>query len=273
GKTFQSGASQSLKTPRRALGSVNQADRVAGFAPSQTGLKPALGTTPASVNKKVAAQFQKPSSVQKPKSLSEKSSKLNEQLFPSLDKENNVGGKSKQQGKPVSTSRPAQSKASTDTIDPKLLPDIEYMPEAEPPAESDDESIWPKRDRVSNYVDRILNWRPSCLFGIVPESEDEEEEERQRKRIMEELDNIPLPKDNDDDRLSKDLHLSFEELNLDAVPLPSIDDIVLLSEEAPENSGTAAVDVSLPSLDDSIGLSLHLGNLVLKDSLPNSPAH
>lgn len=62
--------------------------------------------------------------------------------------------------------------------------------------ESDDESIWPRKDRVSTYVHRILSWRPPCLFGLSPQSDNEEEEIRERRLIMEELDNLPLPTNN-----------------------------------------------------------------------------
>lgn len=57
----------------------------------------------------------------------------------------------------------------------------------------EDEDILPAKERASSYVHKLLSWRPQCLFGTTPESDDEEERERQR--IMEELDNLPLPCD------------------------------------------------------------------------------
>lgn len=277
GKTFLSGTLQSLKTPRRALGSVNQTDRVTGNAPSHLALNPTMGLMPALINKPPLAQFQKPNTtaVQKPKqALGDKGSKLNQRLFPtsSADKENSVGEKSKLQEKLAPVSLPiVQPKAQVlaQIIDPDLLPDVEFMPRPEVPDDTDDDIIL-KKDRVSTYVDRILSWRPSCLFGIVPESEDEEESER-RKRIIEELDSIPLPSDNGIDVFcQKDLHLGLEFEATD-LELPSLEDIVVPVVDEQQN--TSALDLSLPFLDESLGLSAHLGNLVLKDSLPNSPSY
>lgn len=58
-------------------------------------------------------------------------------------------------------------------------------------SDSDDESIWPRKERISTYFTKVLNWRPPCLFGAQPESEDDEITEQQI--IMTELDKIPLP--------------------------------------------------------------------------------
>ena len=60
----------------------------------------------------------------------------------------------------------------------------------------EDEDILPVKERASTYVTKLLSWRPQCLFGTTPESDEEDEKEHQR--IMEELDNLPLP--NDDGR-------------------------------------------------------------------------
>lgn len=57
----------------------------------------------------------------------------------------------------------------------------------------EDEDILPVKERASTYVHKLLSWRPQCLFGTTPDSEDEDEE-KERQHIMEELDNLPLPK-------------------------------------------------------------------------------
>lgn len=57
----------------------------------------------------------------------------------------------------------------------------------------EDDDILPVKERASTYVHKLLSWRPQCLFGTTPDSEDEDEE-KERQRIMEELDNLPLPK-------------------------------------------------------------------------------
>lgn len=62
--------------------------------------------------------------------------------------------------------------------------DIEYMhiPNEE---EDDFEDIWPKSERISTYIKKLVNWRPPCLFGDLPVSEDEDEETEERERIEE----------------------------------------------------------------------------------------
>lgn len=51
--------------------------------------------------------------------------------------------------------------------------------------EDDFEDIWPKSERISTYIKKLVNWRPPCLFGDLPVSEDEDEETEERERIEE----------------------------------------------------------------------------------------
>ena len=53
--------------------------------------------------------------------------------------------------------------------------------------EDDFEDIWPKSERISTYIKNLVNWRPPCLFGDLPESEDDEDEEIEERERIEEL--------------------------------------------------------------------------------------
>ena len=237
-KSGKSKALLSHKTPRRVLGSVNEANRVGGRGErSETVSFGAL----------------------KPKKVVAEKDKLKQRQQP--DKENDVVKRIELKEEKSGVCRSVEPKQTY------CLPDIEYMPPPSPPIDDDD--ILPVKERASFYVHRLLSWRPQCLFGIEPDSDEEDEKEHQR--IMAELDNLPLPQD--DIFPPADLHLSREELDLDSIELPSMDDISLpfIDEDLEPISGS--MDPVLSNLDDSVGLlPEQLGSLQLRDEgLPSTP--
>lgn len=54
---------------------------------------------------------------------------------------------------------------------------------------STEESIFPKSQRLSSYVDKLLTWRPPCLFGTIPDSEPESDND---DALMDKLVNTPV---------------------------------------------------------------------------------
>ena len=65
------------------------------------------------------------------------------------------------------------------------------------------------------------------------------------------------------------LQLSCEELDLDSLELPAMDDVLLPHMDADGQNMSA--EVTLPTLDDSIGLVPHMGSLEIMDqSLPST---
>ena len=59
----------------------------------------------------------------------------------------------------------------------------------------DFEDLWPKKERVSTYIEKLISWRPPCLFGIHAISDDEEEvdEEKRIQDMMDLIDSLPKP--------------------------------------------------------------------------------
>ncbi|KAK7110942.1 uncharacterized protein [Littorina saxatilis] len=231
GKSFQA-----HKTPRRALGLVNEAHRV-GLGPQVPAPQLKGGITSS-----LSAHALKPKN-----GVADRDSKLKQRQ--QVDKENPVQ-KAKQHGEKT-TARPIPP-AKQQHLPTWSLPDIEYMPPPSPPRD-DDEDMLPVKDRASTYVHKLLSWRPQCLFGAQPDSEEEEEEEeRERQRIMEELDNLPAL--NEDVFPMANLHLSCEELDVDSLELPTMDD--LLIPEVPDDSLDCTAQTSLPQADCSASASL-----------------
>jgi hypothetical protein len=171
GKTFQSSSVQPLKTPRRALGSVNETHRVGGLVSKQSeGKARGLSLSP-------------------DRKLQIKDSEIKQSNL--FNKENDVQKKKQQQGEKNPVLQTKQS-APQNECWAACLPDIEYMPPPSPTKDEDeeDEEILPMNERASTYVHKILKWRPGCLFGTLPESDDEDDE-RELQRVMDELDNLP----------------------------------------------------------------------------------
>ncbi|XP_076439427.1 uncharacterized protein LOC143278934 [Babylonia areolata] len=234
---------QAHKTPRRALGSVNEANRVGGRMQGSHDLKSGISVQPAALKQK---NF-----------VTHNDSKLKGEP----DKEN---VKSRQQEEKGSV-RVLKAKQQQTSVS-YCLPDIEYMPPPSPPRD-EDEDILPMRKRPSTYVHKLLNWRPPCFFGTVVDSEEEEEEVvKDRQQMMDELDKLPLPNDHDI-FLPASLHLSYEKLDVDSIQLPSMEDVPLPYIDEDQDCSPEAL---LPSLDDSLGLVPHLGSLeILGKSLPS----
>lgn len=124
--------------------------------------------------------------------------------------------------------------------------DIEYMhiPNEE---EDDFEDIWPKSERISTYIKKLVTWRPPCLFGDLPESDDDEDEEtEERERIVE---------------LNRILESSVAKYSLDKTEMcgeeiPALD---LVPDEYEE--------IPLPclSLDNTLDIMSNIGPLELKE--------
>ncbi|KAK7089423.1 hypothetical protein V1264_025079 [Littorina saxatilis] len=218
GKSFQA-----HKTPRRALGLVNEAHRV-GLGPQVPAPQLKGGITSS-----LSAHALKPKN-----GVTDRDSKLKQRQ--QVDKENPVQ-KAKQHGEKT-TARPIPP-AKQQHLPTWSLPDIEYMP--------------PRDDDEDRAVHELLSWQ-QCLFGAQPdrEEEEEEEEERERQRIMEELDNLPAL--NEDVFPMANLHLSCEELDVDSLELSTMDD--LLIPEVPDDSLDCTAQTSLPQADCSASASL-----------------
>ncbi|KAL5017169.1 hypothetical protein ScPMuIL_006758 [Solemya velum] len=198
GKTFQS---QSLTTPRKALGDVNRDLQ-------------ANPNTPASQHKQFLKSkhtdtsnltFKKPLLQTRGQMLSTKSSNV-------------------QDFKLGQAKKHKSSLAEVSQQIPILMPteDRENM-YIYKDSEDNFEDILPKKDRISTYIDKVLNWRPPCLVGRI-ESDDEDEDER-RQRIIQSLDNMPLPvpllvEIEEQVDLEKDL---FDHSVLEEVELPTFD--------------------------------------------------
>ena len=68
------------------------------------------------------------------------------------------------------------------------------------------------------------------------------------------------------------LQLSCEELDVDSIELPAMDDVLLPYVDADDLNSSA--EVTLATLDDSVGLVPHLGSLeIMDESLPSTPSH
>ncbi|XP_076103707.1 uncharacterized protein LOC143072583 [Mytilus galloprovincialis] len=225
GKVFNKGNEQSLVTPRRALGDVNRDLKAVNNGP---GLKP----------------MQKPSGLPlQSKGLQMKSANIQ----PLTGRSGNI------MQKPSVNENLRKKSISTNKVTVKIEPvhkrlaeDIEHMhiPKEE---EDDFEDIWPKSDRISTYLNKLVRWRPPCLFGELPDSSDEEEEKLERQRMKEEEERkmvASLAKystqksDCSDEFRLEDL---LEPEDFEDVPLPSI------------------------SLDNSIDLLPNIGPLQLKE--------
>ncbi|KAL8585827.1 hypothetical protein ACOMHN_065177 [Nucella lapillus] len=240
---------QAHKTPRRALGSVNEANRVGGRSQQSNDLKNGTPMLP---------------SVLKQNSGPQKDSKTKGQQ---PDKENVVRAQPQEEKGGVHTAAAMVKQQQQQSVS-YCLPDIEYMPPASP--RRDDDDTLPSRKRTSTYVHKFLSWRPPCFYGTVADSEEEEEEEKELQRIMHELDNLPQPKEDDIFPPAR-LRLSCDELDVDCMPLPCIDDLTLpyIDDIQEASSGD---DTVRPTLDDSVGLVPHLGSLeFLDNSLPSLP--
>ncbi|CAL1525945.1 unnamed protein product [Lymnaea stagnalis] len=83
--------------------------------------------------------------------------------------------------------------------------------------EYDSDTIMPRHERLSTYVDKLLAWRPPCLFGTIPDSESDNEPD---DLLNDDIINIPLtmievPQFNETD---------LDNLIEDLPPLETLDD-------------------------------------------------
>lgn len=218
GKVFNKG--NDLVTPRRALGDVG--NKTANKGPSlQPMQKPSIplqnkGLQMKSVN--IQPLSNRSANIQKPT--------VNESLKKKVVCSSKV---------PVKV-EPVNCKISE-------IEDIEHMhiPETE---EDDFEDIWPKSERISTYIKKLVNWRPPCIFGDLPDSEEEDSEESEQKKGSEEL-----------NRRLEESVAKYSIGNSELTP----DDIPELQLE-PED-----FEVPLPcfSLDNSLDLIPNIGTLEL----------
>ncbi|XP_046327461.1 uncharacterized protein LOC124111725 [Haliotis rufescens] len=232
GKVFQESITPGLTKPRKALGDVN--------TPASSRPRKALGDvngTSGGILKPVKGK----SGGLKPLSLNPQSFKKPE------GKRSQEKGLRKQEPKisvPVlQTARSCQPASS-------LCEDIEQMHVEKEP--DDDEDVWPARERISTYIDKLISWRPPCLYNTWSDSDDEEDD-RKIQEMMGQLDALPTPKI----AAVEDTIVHVESLT---VPLPEVDvpfaDISLLD---------SSQNTSLPSLEDSYSIVPNPGTLQLKD--------
>ncbi|KAK6185668.1 hypothetical protein SNE40_007849 [Patella caerulea] len=234
-KSIQNTNVSAFMTPRKTLGDILNSQQtphtIKGQSLKPVGVKPALNLQKSSIKSKKNVSFrsrgiQEKENIKKPKQV----------LAP--------------------VSMKIESKQRKIECD-----DIEFM---HPPEDVDkDDRYPPQEERVSNYLNKLISWRPPCLFGIPPVSEDEDEEaeERQRKERREalfDLDNL--------DALAGiepfEEEPRFNEEDLSGPAMLEVD-IPYIDETLP------TLDDSLPSLDDSYScnISPSLGVLQLNDSV------
>ena len=94
-----------------------------------------------------------------------------------------------------------------------------------PPIEVvDNEDVLPAQDRASNYVNKLLTWRPQCLFGILPDSDSEDDEVYQRC-VSEGSDEVLLPSDLENGSYAP--CIEAESVDLGGLELPALEDFQL----------------------------------------------
>ena len=242
-KTFNPSNFHSLKTPRRALGSVNEAHRVGGgkFDPKI----PLKNTAPSGFGNNLKPSKSLIYKESKPKKHANKENEVLQQ------KPQSLGEKHLAKKKPIVSAPPPPS---------FLLPEMEYMPPSSPLDLDDD--ILPAKERASTYVSKLFSWRPQCLFGSLPDSDSEDE----LRSTMEELDNIPVP----EQFCIEVPQIQPEDINLDDLELPSMDDFelpMLSPLVVPEPTLCSTANNTYSELDDTAGSSLsqYLGQLELLD--------
>ncbi|XP_041370547.1 uncharacterized protein LOC121384295 isoform X2 [Gigantopelta aegis] len=215
GKTFQSGTPYVNPTPRKALGDVNcnRGPPLSGKPPAP--LKPLANK---SVTKKPVQNILKQSGLQK------ENKGLGVKVKHSSENRQSKHGQ-KEGNKKLKCSAPEVIHITAEQrLPPADVDEIEKMPVA-PKTEDDFEDIWPKKERVSTYIEKLISWRPPCLFGVHAYSDEEEEEdgEKRLKEMMDLIDSLPKPAG-----IKDEYDISEEELQapeFENVPLPSIDDL------------------------------------------------
>lgn len=189
-----------LVTPRQALGNINR-----DFSANRlTPLSKKLSKTPGTV--KVFTENLESSKPRKAlTSISEN------KLLADIKQKKSTAG-------PLSLICSSTSSRSTVHVD-----EIEHIHKPQD-KEDDYEDIFPKKERVSSYIDKLISWRPSCFkkWDLDEESEDDVE----MLLIDDELPVIP--------RITSDAAIMFEEALYSDDP-----------ESMPE-----ILDISLPELDD-----------------------
>ncbi|XP_059159324.1 uncharacterized protein LOC131943310 isoform X2 [Physella acuta] len=120
-------------------------------------------------------------------------------------------------------------------------PVIQQQPDNDD-CEYDSDTIFPRSERLSTYVDKLLAWRPPCLFGTIPDSDTDcsEPEEIMHEEICEmPVSFVPVP---------EFLEMDLENLMDELPPL-----------EIPEEFESPEKDTYM--LDQTPDTSLSLGSL------------
>nr|KAI8769886.1 hypothetical protein BgiMline_001909 [Biomphalaria glabrata] len=162
------------------------------------------------------------------------------------------------------------SKENSTSVNVDVKPKKKHTITPQPPASTSDdeeESIFPKSQRLSSYVDKLLTWRPPCLFGTIPDSEPESDND---DALMDKLVNTPVlfPEVALPEFSEQDLDLMIDLLPLD-VPEPDID-----QDNRVPNTACSSVQFSTKDLDLSIDLQpleeTETDDKVIFDATPNT---
>ncbi|XP_005089809.1 uncharacterized protein LOC101862232 [Aplysia californica] len=141
-------------TPRKALFDVNndqQLSKKVGLG-KESGLSGEL-SKPNKPGLKISSGVEnKTDEVKKPEAK-----KVFRKKLPKKTKEPEADNKPPKVQPSISTKQPSPSYP-----DPSIPEDDE---------EYDSDSIFPRTERLSTYVDKLFSWRPPCLFGLIPDSE------------------------------------------------------------------------------------------------------
>ncbi|ESO86579.1 hypothetical protein LOTGIDRAFT_235369 [Lottia gigantea] len=232
-KSFQGSNTPAFVTPRKALGNaqniLNQTPH--NLKPGGLALKPVSNIKP-SVN------LHK----QSVKSKRHVSFKNNIQ-----DKEN-VNHK-----KPMKVKAPVVMQIDNN----QRVLDIDEVDHMSIPPEIQDNRVPPPEEKISNYLEKIIKWRPPCLFGIPPLSDDDDPVGPvYREDVFDNLDDLT--------KLDTDGLGHLDDKLFDDIPDILEVDIPYIDETLP------TLDLPSPGLDDSINnISIHLGVLQLNDSVLN----
>lgn len=156
-------------------------------------------------------------------------------------------------------------------VKPKIVPPTQQKHDSLDDEESEGESIFPRSERLSTYVGQLFSWRPPCLFGSIPDSEDSDlsdHDDHDNSILPELLDMIDIPMPEMDVPDMRDI-LSV----MDPLPVPedhaaeSQSPASQLSQDQQRGAGPSELDtlsLPVPSEFDIIptpDTSLSLGSL------------